>query len=711
MRFAGVRVGARTRFLYDGEAIQTVEIHCDAGIPELLGREVRTETIRRFALDEVMYSGRARLLSEDFVADCDDVGGEGVSVRWSAASEPERARGRDRAAHVREALTGYRSGGPLSPGPGEPRAPYLPHLPKGDRLAAKAKELGIGRRTFARWVSRYEKDGEVGLLPAKALQVAQDLKKFELFEQVALDVMREHTDLSKPTRGYVIAHTQARLIGTYGAEAVPLPSQATAYRILERLERVHPLFSKSTKRIRDIAARPVLPYGKLHPARPGEYLLMDTTALDVFAMDPHSLRWVGVQLTVGMDWYSRCITGLRLTPVSTKAIDAASVLYQSFRPMPAGRDWPADAVWPPHGVPRSVLLEREAVAADSVFAANPAVVPETLVVDHGKIFVGEHLTSACRQMGISIQPARVRVGYDKGPVERFFRTIRESFLQELPGYKGPDVYSRGIAPERDAFFFLDELEALLREWVAVVYHHRPHDGIGETGLWSLRLSPAQMFEHGITRAGYIEAPRDPCLAYHFLRVEWRTIQHYGFEVDHRIYRGPGLEGYVAGEKSPYRTQKGKWPVHVDPDDARQVYFFDVKNTQQWHALPWTEAAVCDGPMNEDGLHFARELARTKHRYFDDKLALAGLLERRHLSQGHTMAERRAALRLSREQSTLGIDTKARVAVAELPTARRVLNDERLDGLELDGNPDFTDDLDDDPQVDDGHFYDDVLEDL
>ena len=51
-----------------------------------------------------------------------------------------------------------------------------------------------------------------------------------------------------------------------------------------------------------------------------------------------------------------------------------------------------------------------------------------------------------------------------------------------------------------------------------------------------------------------------------------------------------------------------------------------------------------------------------------------------------MAERRAALRLSREQSTLGIDTKAGVAVAELPTARRVLNDERLDGPELDGDP-------------------------
>ncbi|WP_084032530.1 Mu transposase C-terminal domain-containing protein, partial [Mycobacterium avium] len=563
-------------------------------------------------------------------------------------------------------------------------------------------------RTFERWVSRYETEGEVGLLSAKALQPALGSKTFELFEQAALDVMREHTDLSRPTRGYVVAHAKARLIATYGAGAVRLPSKTTAYRILEKLDRLYPIFTHSTKRNRDVAARPVLPYGKMHPTRPGEYLLMDTTHLDVFAMDPHTLRWVGVDLTVGMDWYSRCITGLRLTPVSTKAIDAASVLYQCFRPTPAGRDWPTEAAWPPHGIPRSVLVEREVVDPKSVFAATPAIVPETVVVDHGKIYVGEHLTSACRQMGISIQPARVRVGYDKGPLERFFRTIREGFLQELPGYKGPDVYSRGVAPEQDAFFFIDELEALLREWVATVYHRRPHDGIGEPGLWALRLSPVQMFEHGIARAGYIEAPRDPCLAYQFLQVKWRTIQHYGIEIDRRVYRGPGLIGYHAREKSPYKNRKGQWPIHVDPDDVRQVYFFDLKNTRQWHALRWTEADVCDGPMNQDGLDFARKVAKAKHRYFDDKLALAELLARRKLSQGHTMAERRAALRLSRQQSTLELDVQMSISVPELSAGTRVHNapEPCVDDAGM-----FVDELDEDFTVDDGHFYDEILEDV
>lgn len=709
MKPAAVRVGVGTRFVYDGEVLEVIEMHPVAGTPEVIARDLRTDTVRRLALDEVRISDRCHLLIDDLNSEANEATGYPASVKWAAVSEQARRDARDRAAHVREILTGYRSGSATTALPHEPRARYQSNVPKTKRIAAKAKELGRGMRTVERWVSAYEAEGEVGSLTKTAIQSRLGGAKFGLFEQTALDVMREYADLSKPTMDLIVNHVEARLNAIYGKGVVRLPSRATAYRILGKLDRVYPLFSNSTKRNRDIAARPARPYGKMHPTRPGEYMLMDTTHLDVFAMDPHTLRWVGVDLTVAMDWYSRCITGLRLTPVSTKAIDAASVLYQCFRPVPAGRDWPPNAVWPPHGIPRSVLVEYESLDPDSVFAATPAVVPETVVVDHGKIYVGEHLTSVCRQMGISIQPARVRIGYDKGPVERFFRTIREGFLQELPAYKGPDIYSRGVAPEQDAFFFIDELEALLREWVAAVYHREVHRGIGEPRLWRVEMSPVQMFEHGIARAGYIETPRDPHLAYQFLKVEWRTIQHYGVEINHRIYRGAGLTGYVAREKSPYTEHKGQWPFHVDPDDVRQVYFFDLKHTREWHALQWTEARAWDGPMNEEGLAFARKLAKVKYRHFDNKLALAELLERRKLSQGHTMAERRAALRMSRQQSTLGLDAQSTIRVAELPTAQRVLD--MPGALDGDDESTFVDDLDEDVVVDDGHFYDDTFEDV
>jgi hypothetical protein len=86
-----------------------------------------------------------------------------------------------------------------------------------------------------------------------------------------------------------------------------------------------------------------------------------------------------------MDWYTRCVVGIRVTPVSTKAVDAATVLYQAFRPRPASPDWPAHAVWPEHGIPRGVLLDPQAIEGPKAGVASPALVPDTIVVDDGRM--------------------------------------------------------------------------------------------------------------------------------------------------------------------------------------------------------------------------------------------------------------------------------------------------------------------------------------
>ena len=75
----------------------------------------------------------------------------------------------------------------------------------------------------------------------------------------------------------------------------------------------------------------------------------------------------------------------------------------------------------------------------------------------------------------------------KGRVERFFRTLGEGLLEALPGYKGPDVFSRGKDCELDAFFYLGELEAIIREWVAVVFTDRTPEcpcRSPEPGCWA-----------------------------------------------------------------------------------------------------------------------------------------------------------------------------------------------------------------------------------
>ena len=49
-----------------------------------------------------------------------------------------------------------------------------------------------------------------------------------------------------------------------------------------------------------------------------------------------------------------------------------------------------------------------------------------------------------------------RIG--ESPIGRVLKGIREDLLQHLHGYKGPDVHSRGLDPESEAFYTLDDLE-------------------------------------------------------------------------------------------------------------------------------------------------------------------------------------------------------------------------------------------------------------
>ncbi|MCA4997911.1 transposase [Tsukamurella tyrosinosolvens] len=668
MNRSAARLGVGTHILYDGESLEVVELDATAGNLQLIAKSHADGGYRRIAAKELSGSERAKIippLAED--ASTNSI--EPASAVLSSLSRQELDEIAKRARHIREVLTGYKAGSSELAAPGEPRPEYAHDTTMTQRYSAKAAELGVGKRTLERWVMGYRSHGEAGLADARKATPSHDHPRVDRrWKEIAIEVMVQHGGLSKPSRTLVIEHTNARAIAKFDG-AVELPSRATAFRVLAELERRYPTFRLSTKRNRDIAGRPDGVYGKLRPTRPGEYVLMDTTRLDVFGLDPVTLRWVQIELTVAMDWYTRCVTGLRLTPVSTKSVDVAAVLYEMYRPRPAGENWPAHAVWPEHGLPRSVLvdLSAERTAAGS---AGPAIVPETLVVDHGKVYLSQHMMSVCQRMGISVQPARLRTGRDKGPVERFFRTIREDLLQALPGYKGPDIHSRGESPEADAFFYIDELETIIREWIAVVYHHRPHSSLVDPRVPGLRMSPAAMFEHGVARAGYIEAPRDPDFAYEFLKSEWRQILHYGVEIDCRRYNGEGLNG-LRNVTSPYSGEaRGRWPIYYDPDDITTVYIRRIDDNK-WYPLVWEHAPALAMPCSEDGLVYARKLAASKYRYPDDRLAVADLFERWKIGLGTSAVDRRIALRMARASQDFD-RMVGEPAVSSLPSVARVL---------------------------------------
>ncbi|WP_345774305.1 helix-turn-helix domain-containing protein [Rhodococcus pyridinivorans] len=546
-------------------------------------------------------------------------------------------------------------------------------------MCDKAKELHVSVRTLERWVAGYRAAGVVGLADSR-IRSRYAASVDRRWDATCVRVLDRYVAASTPTMGAVIDVIARELEAEFGPGVVPLPGKSTAYERLKALSKGRHAFG-SAKGRRSVADRPHGVLGRLRATRPGEYVVLDTTPLDVFAMEPVTMRWVGVELTVAMDLYTRCILGLRLTPLSTRSQDVANVLYQCITPGHDTDSNPAQ-VWPYHGVPRNLLVGTETPDGISQQRIGdlPACLPEAIVVDHGKQYLSSHVIGVCARLGITVQLAIPHKPTDKPTVERFFRTLRESLLQHLPAYKGPDVYSRGKDVEGAAFYYVSELEQIIREWVGRVYHHTRHDGLCVPELPWVGFSPSEMFEIGIAKSGGLLLPANPDLVYEFLDVRWRTIQHYGVEVDGLRYDGPGLTLYRTA-RSPYGgVHAGKWPIFVDNHDIRHAWFQDP-DTHHWHRLVWEHGACLNQPFSKDAADYAKRVAVREHRHLDPSAAVRDLLLAWSRDDVATRRDRALARRLSAHRPNADLEGQQRGLDEEREAVSVPGVAELLDGLD------------------------------
>ncbi len=92
----------------------------------------------------------------------------------------------------------------------------------------------------------------------------------------------------------------------------------------------------------------------------------------------------------------------------------------------------------------------------------------------------------------------------------------------------------------------------------------------------LELSPLEMLQQGITRAGPLMIPSRPEMALEFLEVEYVTIQHYGVQVDTLRYNGEALNDFRNRRSIIRGPHAGRWPVAVDSGDFSRVWFQDPR---------------------------------------------------------------------------------------------------------------------------------------
>ncbi|MFD5415772.1 Mu transposase C-terminal domain-containing protein [Streptomyces nojiriensis] len=227
-------------------------------------------------------------------------------------------------------------------------------------------------------------------------------------------------------------------------------------------------------------------------------------------------------------------------------------------------------------------------------AARPVVLPETIVVDRGKVFVSRAFTAACESLGISIQPAPPHAPTAKGIVERTFGTINALFCQRLPGYTGSDVTRRGPDTEKDACYSVTQLQDLLDEWL-VHYHHRPHEGLWHPMMPRKALTPNQTWAALVAVAGYVPVPLTGRDYLELIPVRWQAITAAGIRIHHRTYDADLLAPH-RGRSSPVAGRGGKWEIHYNPHDVRQVWVRlpDGELTE----IPWIHRDHVHRPFDE-----------------------------------------------------------------------------------------------------------------
>ena len=559
----------------------------------------------------------------------------------------ERARWWER--HIVEVLTGL----PSQPESGAaPKPAYDPATRSlRQRELAKVAELTqqghpVGLSTVKRLRRRYQTQGLWGLVDGRAARSASGPRRVDARVVEAIGrAVTEQTDQSTGTVGRLRYRVEQLLAAEHGPGVVAMPSQATFYRLVARVSQGRHTFGSARTR-RSLAKQPPGPFGTMTVVRPGEWMQIDSTPLDVAVVldDGVSGR---VELTGMVDLTTRSITAAVLRP-TTMAVDAALLLARTLTPEPMRPGWP-EAL----RMARSVLPHRSLLGVDARLehaAARPVIVPETIVCDHGSVYVSQTFRSACQALGINFQPAHPGTPTDKPVIERTLQSVGTLFCQFVAGYVGSSVERRGEHADQQAAWSLAELQALLDEWVVACWQNRPHEGLRDPLTPGKALTPNERYAAVVAAAGYVAVPLGPLDYLELLPALWRTVNAYGIKVNHRVYDCAELNP-LRHQDSGVKARKGRWEVHYDPYDVCQVWVRDHQRGG-WITVPWTHLRTAPVPFGEHAWNHARKLlvgrgqdARTEQEIAQ---AVSDLLERAGsnpaTTTGASKTDRRVAAR-------------------------------------------------------------------
>lgn len=289
-------------------------------------------------------------------------------------------------------------------------------------------ESGVSIRTARRWIQAFRKDGLVGLVRSRRVDFESSKTPKSVRELV------EGLALSLPRHSKASIHRRAMKF----AEELGLkpPSYTTIRAIISRLGL--PLRHLAHEGKKSFMDKYDLVYRRT-ATRPNEIWQADHTALDILLVDPKE-RPTRPWLTVVLDDHSRAVCGYLIGFDAPCAINTALTLHQAI--------WrKAEPGW------------------------NVCGIPDKFYTDHGSDFTSQHMEQVSADIRMQLIFSTVAVPRGRGKMERFFGSVNQLFLSDLPGYTG----GGGVV---EAAMSLAQLDQLFRHWLLNDYHTKSH---GETG--------------------------------------------------------------------------------------------------------------------------------------------------------------------------------------------------------------------------------------
>ena len=527
-------------------------------------------------------------------------------------------------AHIVEVVYGLP---PDAPAGARPKPRYDPdRVSLTAREKAKAAELAAAGHpvpvsTLKHRRQRWEARGLAGLVDRR---VAKRMSPTGRVDERVVTAMRRAieaaTEESSRTAGFVIWRTR-EILAAAGVGDVP-PSQRTMYRLFDTLARgKHTTGSASTRR--SLAARPAGMFSTLPAAAPGELMQIDSTPLDVLVLLDDGVPG-RVELTGMIDVATRVVPAAVLRP-TTRSVDASVLLARSLTPEPMRPGW-AQALSMAHSVlPHDRLLSIDERLEHA--AAKPVIVPDTIVIDHGSVFVSNNFRASCRHLGINIQPAHLASGAEKPHIERYFGSVGSLFCQFVSGYAGRNPDRRGRGIDGQPLWSMLELQELLDEWLIACWLNRPHDGLRDPAHPGRAFTPNEKYAALVEAAGYVPVALGPEDYLELLPTKWRAVNAYGIKLNRRSYDSAALNP-LRLQRSGVREKKGLWEVRHDPYDVSRIF---VRGLDGWITVFWKHLDRVPMPFGELAWDHARRHLVADRSATEEQIAdaVAALLRRAH----------------------------------------------------------------------------------